>query len=98
MTATFPDQYSKTRIFILSALGSLLLHALLVAGLSYLHNTQIVKDEMPTVQLTLLPAQQIPQTSHTPAPPMQPRAAMQKSPSPPFPPTPMDKANPSEEP
>ena len=94
MTATFPDQYSKTRIFILSALSSLLLHGLLVAGLSYLHNTQIVKDEIPTVQLTLLPAQQIPQTSHTPAPPMQPRAAMQKAPSTPIPPTRINQAQP----
>jgi len=94
VTATFPDQYLKTRIFILSALGSLLLHGLLVAGLSYLPNTQIVKDEIPTVQLTLLPAQQIPQTSHTPAPLMQPRAAMQKSPSLPIPPTRINQAQP----
>ncbi|MDH3770812.1 MAG: hypothetical protein OET79_07485, partial [Nitrospirota bacterium] len=85
MTATFPDQSSKTRIFILSALGSLLLHGLLVAGLSYLPNTQIVNDETPTVQLTLLPGPQVFQSAPTPRTPMQPRAAMQKAPSPPIP-------------
>ena len=94
MTATFPDQYSKSHIFALSALGSLLLHGLLVAGLSYLPNTQIVKDETPTVQLTLLPGPQVFQAAPTPRTPIQPHAAMQKAPSPPTPPTRINQAQP----
>ena len=94
MTATFPDQYSKSHIFALSALGSLLLHGLLVAGLSYLPNTQIVKDETPTVQLTLLPGPQVFQAAPTPRTPIQPHAAMQKAPSPPIPPTRINQAQP----
>ena len=87
MTSTFPDQYLKSRIFLLSALGSLLLHGLLVAGLSYLPDTQIMNDEPPTVQITLLPAgPQVSQAAPTPTTPMQPHAAMQKTPSPPIPP------------
>jgi len=94
VTATFPEQYSKTRIFILSALGSLLLHGLLVAGLSYLPDTQILNEETPTVQVTLLPGLQVFQTAPTPTTPMQPRAAMQKAPSPPLPPTRINQAKP----
>ena len=94
MTATFPDQYSKSHIFALSALGSLLLHGLLVAGLSYLPNTQIVRDETPTVQLTLLPGPQVFQAAPTPTTTMQPHAAMQKTPSPPIPPTRINQAQP----
>jgi protein TonB len=94
VTSTFPDQVSDTRIFVLSALGSLLLHGLLVAGLSYLPNTQIANDETPTVQLTLLPGPQVFQTAPTPPTPMQPRAAMQKPPSPPIPPTRFNQAQP----
>ena len=87
MTSTFPDQYLKSRIFLLSALGSLLLHGLLVAGLSYLPDTQIMNDETPTVQVTLLPAgPQVSQAAPTPTTPMKPHAAMQKTPSPPIPP------------
>jgi protein TonB len=94
VTATFPDQYSKSHIFALSAMGSLLLHGLLVAGLSYLPNTQIVKDEIPTVQLTLLPGPQVFQAAPTLTTPIQPHAAMQKAPSPPIPPTPINQAQP----
>jgi len=87
VTSTFPDQYLKSRIFLLSALGSLLLHGLLVAGLSYLPDTQIMNDETPTVQVTLLPAgPQVSQAAPTPTTPMKPHAAMQKTPSPPIPP------------
>ena len=94
MTATFPDQYSKIRIFVLSALGSLLLHGLLMAGLSYLPNTNIVNDETPTVQLTLLTGPQVFEAAPTPTTPMQPHAAMQKTPSPPIPPTRINQAQP----
>jgi protein TonB len=94
VTATFPDQYSKIRIFVLSALGSLLLHGLLVASLSYLSNTNIVNDETPTVQLTLLPGPQVFEAAPTPTTPMQPHAAMQKTPSPPIPPTRINQVQP----
>jgi protein TonB len=94
VTSTFSVQVSDTRIFVLSALGSLLLHGLLVAGLSYLPNTQIVKDETPTVQLTLLPGPQVFQAAPTPRTPIQPHAAMQKAPSPPIPPTRINQAQP----
>ena len=87
MTSTFSVQVSDTRIFVLSALGSLLLHGLLMAGLSYLPNTQIVNDETPTVQLTLVPGAQVFQAAPTPTTPMKPHVAMQKAPSPPIPPT-----------
>ncbi len=78
MTSTFSNQVSDTRIFVLSALGSLLLHGLLVTGLSYFPDTQIVKDETPTVQLTLLPGPQV----------------FQAAPSPPIPPTRINQAQP----
>ena len=94
MTATFPDQYSKIRIFVLSALGSLLLHGLLVAGLSYLPNTKIVNDETPTVQITLLPGPQVFEVAPTPTTPMQPHAAMKKTPSPPIPQTRINQVQP----
>jgi len=94
VTATFPDQYLKTRIFVLSAFGSLLLHGLLVAGLSYLPDTQIVNEETSTLQVTLLPGPQVFQTAPTATTPMQPRAAMQKAPSPPIPPTRINQAQP----
>lgn len=59
MTSTFPDQHSDTRIFVLSALGSLLLHGLLMAGLAYVPKSQLIdKQEIPTVQVTLLPTSQ----------------------------------------
>jgi protein TonB len=94
VTSTFSDQVSDTRIFVLSALGSLLLHGLLVAGLSYLPNTQIENDETPTIQLTLLPGPQAFQAAPTPTTPMQPHAAMQKASSPPIPPTRINQAQP----
>ena len=87
MTSTFPYQHSENHIFFLSALGSLLLHGLLVAGLTYLPQSQIVDNEIPTVQVTLLPAAQVMPTPRTPPSPMQPRATMQTTPPPPLPST-----------
>ncbi len=87
MTATFPYRFSDNRIFFLSALGSLLLHGLFVAGLSYWPQSKIVKDETPTVQVRLLPTPQVPQTPQNPVPPMQSRATIQTVTPPPMPPT-----------
>ena len=87
MTDTFSDHHSDSRILVLSALGSLMLHGLFMAGLAFMPESQTVKDDPPTVQVTLLPAPQISDSSHTPTPPLQPRASMQKALAPPSPPT-----------
>ncbi len=85
MTPAFPDQHSDTRIFLLSALGSLLLHGLFVAGLSSVPQTTIVKDTSPTIQVTLLPAPAVSQPAHTPTPHLQPHTMKQATPSAPMP-------------
>ena len=82
MTEAAFEQDSDTRIFMLSALGSMLLHGLLMAGLVYMPQAPTVKDEPPTVQVTLLPAPEAPQTPQAPTPPMQPRMATPKTPPP----------------
>ena len=94
MTSTFPDQHSDIRIFVLSTLGSIFLHGLLVTVLNYLPNTQIMNEETPTVQVTLLPGPQVFQAAPTPTTPIQPRTALQKAPSPPIPPTRINQAQP----
>ncbi len=82
MTEAAFEQDSDTRIFVLSALGSMLLHSLLMAGLVYMPQAPTVKDEPPTVQVTLLPAPEAPQTPQAPTPPIQPRMATPKTPPP----------------
>ncbi len=88
MTETALDQNSDTRIFLLSALGSLVLHGMLMAGLIYMPQAPAVKDEPPPVQVTLLPAPEVAQTPQAPTPPIEPRMATPKTPSPHMPPTP----------
>ena len=85
MTAAFLAHYSDTRIFVLSALGSLILHGVLMAGLAFLPKSTIMKDIPPTVQLTLLPAQDVIATSQSSKPPIQPRIAKSHTSSPPLP-------------
>ena len=87
MTSTFPEPYSDIRIFVLSALGSLLLHGLLMASLAYMPQSTIAKDEPPTVQVRLLPSPEGLQTPQFPSPTQQPRTAMRETPPPPMPPT-----------
>jgi len=93
VTTTFPDQHSNTRIFVLSALGSLLLHGLLMAGLAYVPKSQLIeKQEIPTVQVTLLPASQ---TSRVPPDltySLQPHVVMQKTTLLPLPPRRLNQA------
>lgn len=86
MTETSLDQGSDTRIFFLSALGSILLHGLLMAGLANMPQTTIEKDELPTVQVNLVASPKVPQTptTETPTPP-QPQVAKPDAPLPPMP-------------
>ena len=93
MTDTFFDQGSDTRIFVLSVLGSLLLHGLLVAGLASMPKTTIVKDEPPTVQVTLLPAPENPQTPQTEKLPL-PHTVKQKASPTPIPLAPLHRPQP----
>ncbi len=94
MTSTFSDQHSDTQIFVLSALGSLLLHGLLVASLASLPKVTILKDEPPTVQVTLLPSPEVPQTPQTSTPPLQPRFSLPQAPPPPLPQVRSDRSQP----
>jgi len=81
MTSTFSDQHSDTRIFVLSALGSVLLHGVIIAGLTYWPKPLIVEEKPATVQVTLLPTPETSQTSQTPPPLVQPQALMTTPPS-----------------
>jgi len=85
MTSTFPDHHPDTRIFVFSALGSLLVHGLLVASLASMPQSTIVKDEPPTVQVRLLPSPEVLQAPQPPTLPQQPRTVMQETPLPPIP-------------
>ena len=87
MTSIFPEQHSDTRIFVLSALGSVLLHGIIMAGLTYWPKPPIVAEKPPTVQVTLLPTPETPQASQKPTPPVQPQAVMPTTPTPPMPTT-----------
>lgn len=74
-------------MFVLSALGSVLLHGIIMAGLTYWPKPPIVAEKPPTVQVTLLPAPETPQASQKPTPPVQPQAVMTTTPTPPMPAT-----------
>lgn len=95
MTETAFEQDSDTRIFLLSALGSMVLHGMFMAGLVYMPEAPTVKDEPPTVQVTLLPAPESPQTPQAPTPPAQPRMATPKTQPPPMPRTSTPRPQPS---
>jgi periplasmic protein TonB len=85
VTSTFSDQHSDTRIFVLSALGSILLHGLVMASLAYMPESQTLKNAPPTVQVTLLPPSEDLQTPQAPKPPLQPHTPMQEMPPSPMP-------------
>ncbi len=95
MTETFLEQGSDSRIFILSAVGSVLLHGMLMAGLASMPQSTTVKDEPPTVQITLLSAPTVPQTPQASTPPLPPRMATPRRPSPPMPLTAVPRSQPS---
>ncbi len=71
-----------------------MLHGLLMAGLVYMPQPATIKDEPPTVQVTLLPAPKVPHTPQASAP-LPPRMATPTRPSPPMPFTPVPRSQPS---
>ena len=71
-TTAYSSSDSGHRIFLISAFGSAMLHAALLAGLAYLPTSPTVKDPTPTVQVTLVPALQ--EVSPPPQPPAKPLA------------------------
>ena len=86
MTSTFPAHHSDTQIFVLSALGSLLLHGLLMASLASMPQSIIVQNEPPTVQVRLLPSPEVIQTLPPPTPSQHPHTIMRESAPPAMPP------------
>ncbi len=85
MTATFPDHGTDSRIFLVSALGSISLHALVMVGLTFLPEARVLKEESPTVQVTLLPKVEAPLAPQIPTPPLQSQAVLPKTAPPPLP-------------
>ena len=94
MNSSFEDSSSdfNNRIFLLSALGSAILHAAILAALAYTPNPPAVKDPAPTIQVTLVPAIQeispVPQPVTKPLTPTNPDFAQPRPPSPQTQPTP----------
>ena len=94
MNSTFEDSSShvNNRIFLLSALGSAILHAAILAALAYIPSPPTFKDPTPTVQVTLVPALQeispTPQPITKPLTPTKPDFAQPTPPSPQTQPTP----------
>ncbi|MBA3612272.1 MAG: energy transducer TonB [Nitrospirales bacterium] len=94
MNSTFEDSSSdfNNRIFLLSALGSAILHAGILAALAYIPSPPTIKDPTPTIQVTLVPAlQEISPTLQPltkPLTPPQPDFAQPTPPSPRTQPTP----------
>ena len=85
MTATFPEHRADTKIFLVSAIGSVLLHGLIIASLTFLPEARILEEESPTVQVTFLPAPEASLAPPTPTPPLQPRTISPKATPPPLP-------------
>lgn len=82
----------NNRIFLLSALGSAILHAAILAGLSYIPSPPTIQDPTPTVQITLVPGIQeispVPQPLTKPLTSTKPDIAQSRPPSPQTQPTP----------
>ncbi len=95
MTSTFPDQHADTRIFAVSALGSLVLHGLIIFGLASIPKTLTVEDVPATVRVTLLPTPEVSSAPSVPEPSVQPHTAMSKTGLPPMPQTPLKRSQPS---
>lgn len=85
-TIQYPSSDSGQRIFLLSAFGSAIFHAALLAGLAYLPSPPAVNDPTPTVQVTLVPASQeispSPQSPTKPLAPARPDLSQPTTPSP----------------
>ncbi len=100
MTSTFPEheQPPNTRIFALSALGSLALHGLIILGLAKMPNVVAVKDDpddIPTVKVSLLPTSEVSPTPPISEPSFQPRTAIPKAQPLPIPQSPPQRSQPS---
>lgn len=95
MSSTFEDSSSdgNNRVFLLSALGSAILHAGILAALAYLPSPPTVKDSTPTVQVTLVPALQ--EISPTPQPVTEPLTPPQPDLPQPTPPSPRTQPTPA---
>ena len=87
----YPSSDSGNRVFLLSAFGSAMLHAALLAWLAYLPSPPTVTDPTPTVQVRLVPA--IQEASPAPQPPTKPLAPTR--PNLPQPPSPRSQPAPS---
>ena len=85
-TIEYPSSDSGHRIFLLSAFGSAILHAALLASLAYLPSPPTVKDPTPTIQVTLVPA--IQEADPAPQPPTKPLIPARPALSQPAPPPP----------
>ncbi len=94
MTATFPEQHADTRILALSALGSLALHGFIIFGLANISKVAAVKDDPPTVTVTLLPTPEVSPAPPTSEPFVQPRTAMPKAQTLPTPHSPPQRSQP----
>ena len=57
MTSTFSYDSSENQIFLLSALGSLLIHGALISLLAFLPRTPPIEDSTPTIQVKLVETQ-----------------------------------------
>ncbi|MGP0592550.1 energy transducer TonB [Nitrospira sp. T9] len=95
MNSTFEDSSSdvNNRVFLLSALGSAILHAAILAALAYIPSPPALNDPTPTVQVTLVPALQ--EISPTPQPLTKPLTPPQPDFAPPTPPSPRTQPTPS---
>lgn len=86
MNPTFEDSSSNfsNRIFLLSAMGSAILHAAILAGLAYLPSPPTIKEPTPTVQVTLVSAvQEISSAPQAPTKPLTPTRPDLAQPTPP---------------
>ncbi len=85
-TINYPTSDPGHRIFLLSAFGSAILHAALLAGLTYLPTSPTIKDPTPTVQVTLVQSPQAvnpaPQSPVKEVPPARPDLSQPTPPSP----------------
>lgn len=87
-----PSSDSAYRIFLLSALGSAIVHAGLLLALAYLPTSPKKDDSIPTVQVKLLPALQ--GKNPVPPSPLKPLTPARPNPSPPVPPSPRSQPQP----
>ncbi len=91
MTSTLFDQHSDTHILVLSALASILLHGLFMMGLTFFSQSSTVKEELPTVTVTLFPFKNSFSAPQNQTEPIQPHTTIQKTVTPPFPSTQSDR-------